>query len=546
MFIRFAALGAALAAVLVLGIARPMAHDGHDHGPLTPVVTSVAPRMEANSGAFELVAIQRGETLEIWLDRQDTNQPVVDATIEVETPKGPVKAVATPNGGYQLAAPWAFAPGSYDLAFTIQQGKTIDILAGTLAVPQAVATGAGTPSPMSSANLLLVLLLGLGLGGSVTLAVIGVPHLRRPALTFAVVLAAAFGVAQLVARENPDKPSAAEAFNTRPDRSQILGDGSVFLPKSTQRILELRTLVAREDQHKKRIELPGRVIADPNASGLVQASTAGRLSPPPGGFPRLGARVQAGDILAFVTSPYMAIDQSTMRQQAGDLDQQIAIIERRVARNETLAKTGSVAQATLDESRLELKGLTARRSSLDKVKREPEALRAPVDGIIASANAVAGQVADPNTSVFQIVDPSKLFVEALAFENPPAGLAASGRTVDGRALSLDYVGAGFADRNQAVPVDFAIRDSAGLRLGQFVSVLAETPDVTTGLAVPRGSVVRRSNGESIVFEHVNAERFEARAVRVQPLDAERVLILGLPMAGPRVVSQAAELLNQVR
>lgn len=249
--------------------------------------------------------------------------------------------------------------------------------------------------------------------------------------------------------------------------------------------------------HSKQIELPGRIIPDPNGSGLVQASATGRLSPPPGGFPRLGARVKAGDILAYVTTPFLAIDQSTMRQQQGELDQQISIVERRLARSETLAKTGVVSQVNLEETRLELQGLRERRASLDKVKREPEPLRAPVDGIIASAHAVAGQIADPTEIVFQIVDPNRLWVEALAFETPHAGALASARTSDGRSLSLSFAGAGFADRSQAVPVNFVIEGATdGLHLGQFLTVYAETNESAAGLAAPRASVVPRSNGEN--------------------------------------------------
>ena len=64
--------------------------------------------------------------------------------------------------------------------------------------------------------------------------------------------------------------------------------------------------------------------------------------------------------------------------------------------------------------------------------------------------------------------------------------------------------------------------------------------------MPRTSVLRSANGQTIVFEHTAAERFEPRIVRVEPLDAERVLVLDGLAAGKRVVVQGAELLNQIR
>ncbi len=50
-----------------------------------------------------------------------------------------------------------------------------------------------------------------------------------------------------------------------------------------------------------------------------------------------------------------------------------------------------------------------------------EALVAPVSGVIASAHVVAGQVVDAREVLFEIVDPARLRIEALAFD---AGIAA--------------------------------------------------------------------------------------------------------------------------
>jgi len=257
--------------------------------------------------------------------------------------------------------------------------------------------------------------------------------------------------------------------------------------------------------------------------------------------------VKAGDVLALVTPPFQAIDVSDMRQKGGELDQQINIVERRIARYESLAKTGAVPKVTLDEAILELKGLRERRAFLDKTRGEPERLIAPVSGIIASANAVSGQIAETNAIVFHIVDPSRLWVEALTFSLLPDAQPATARTGEGRKLTLSFQGAGLTDRSQAIPVHFAVEgETKGLRVGQLVTVQAPTGEESQGIAVPRTSVLRAANGQTILFEHIAAERFEPRIVRVEPLDAERVLVLDGLAAGKRVVVQGAELLNQIR
>ncbi len=83
-------------------------------------------------------------------------------------------------------------------------------------------------------------------------------------------------------------------------------------------------------------------------------------------------------------------------------------------------------------------------------------------------------------------------------------------------------------------------------MGQLMTVLAETEESRTGIALPRTSVVRAGNGQMIVYEHANAERFVPREVRVEPLDGDRVLVISGLEPSKRIVTQGVELLNQIR
>ncbi len=122
-----------------------LAHEGHDHGAAQPPVSkTIAPRGEALSDAFELVAIPRDGTLTLFLDRFRTNEPVPGATIEVETPDGPRVATATTDGGYALPAPWLSKPGRHDLVATVTAGDAVDVLTVAVTVPDPkVARGRG-------------------------------------------------------------------------------------------------------------------------------------------------------------------------------------------------------------------------------------------------------------------------------------------------------------------------------------------------------------------------------------------------------------------
>ncbi|KMO17354.1 efflux RND transporter periplasmic adaptor subunit [Methylobacterium indicum] len=549
------------------------AHEGHDHGaPQAPVSKTIAPRGEASSAAFELVAIPRGDAIVLYLDRFATGEPITDAALEVETPSGPAPATPEADGRYRLPAPWLAArdPGQdhLDLVVTVTAGADVDVLSLAVALAPARESAAAAPTHAEHASEGWMQGLkerltekfaardpGAGLfaagGFALGLAAMALMRAGRRAPVLAVLVLAATLVlgATAFAHEGHDHPETRAAFVPPPtDLAQRLADGAVFVPKPTQRLLSLRTQVAAEGAFRRTVSLPGRIIPDPNASGVVQSSVGGRLAPPPSGtFPRLGTKVRAGEALALVTPPVQRVDLSDMRQRQGELDQQIAIVQRRVDRYLKLSPSGAVSQVQLDEAQDELKGLKDRRTALDRIRQEPEVLTAPVGGVIAEAAAVAGQMAAPGQMVFQIVNPERLWVEALSFDALTPAADATARMADGRTLPLAYQGAGLADRNQAIPVQFAIQGgSEGLRVGQFVTVLAATDAEQHGLALPRASVVRNANGQDVVYAHTAAERYEARPVRVAPLDGSRVLVEAGVTPGTRVVVQGAELLDQVR
>ena len=561
MFTQFCTFACTMIVVLATGFAAP-AHEGEDHGSVSDrvAITGAAPRAEATSDNFELVATAKNGTLTVYIDRLLTNEPVTSAGLAIETPAGSVAASLGKDGTYLVPAPWSVREGKYDLIFTFTEKDKTDILLATLEVSAAKTLEGGPPSSISSGSSSWVRHLlseststaMVGMLAGIAIGAIAMGFIeRRRALHTAVpfLLLPLVFAATVMAHEGEDhnSPAVNVAYPTERDAAQRMADGSLFVPKSTQRILAIRTTVVAAAVYRRAIELPGRIIPDPNASGLVQASAGGRLSPPQGGFPKLGTRVNKGDILAYVMAPLQSIDRSDMRQRQGELDQQISIVERRIARFETLVDKGAVTQVQLDEARLELQGLKDRRAALDRARGEPEALIAPVSGVVADVNAVAGQMAQPSIILFQIIEPTRLWVEALSFDALSNAHRATAKLGSGKTIPITYEGAGLAARNQAIPVHFKLEDDTpGMRIGQFVTVFAATDEENEGIAVSRASVVRTQNGQDFVFEHTSAEHFVPRAVRVESLDGDRVLLVTGVTSGVRVVTQGAELLEQIR
>jgi multidrug efflux pump subunit AcrA (membrane-fusion protein) len=68
--------------------------------------------------------------------------------------------------------------------------------------------------------------------------------------------------------------------------------------------------------------------------------------------------------------------------------------------------------------------------------------------------------------------------------------------------------------------------------------------------LPASALTRNTANQVVVWVKTAPERFEARAIRSEPLDGVRVLVPGGPgsalKAGDRVVVQGASLLAQIR
>jgi cobalt-zinc-cadmium efflux system membrane fusion protein len=538
-----------------------LAHEGHEHGAPPPAaVTTSNPRVAAQSEAYGLVGILRGERLALYLDRFATNEPVTDAKIMVTIGGGQdVDAEKAGDGTYTVTSSKFAAEGPLELIFAVSAPSGDDLLIGTLQLPSKTSAGASAPTRASPAPVpqkILVLRVGeiaiarpyvvagvaLALGFLLGLAV---RSGRKLVPAIALLVSTAYALSHL----GHDHGTEAKAALPAADTPRRLPDGTVFVPKPSQRLLAVRTVLSRPEQAQKAINLIGRVMADPNRSGLVQSITGGRIIAPEQGLPRLGQTVRKGDVLAFVEQAVPQADRTTISEKAGEIEQQIAVAETKAKRIRQLADRGIAPAGQIIDAETELEGLRRRREIVRQTRVEPEVLRAPIDGVIAAARVVAGQVVQAQDMLFQIVDPKGLWVEALVYgEADPARLTGgSAIAADGTPLTLKFQGFSKALQQQATIVQFAVENPpANLAVGQPVTVIAQNGAAMTGIIMPRDAVVRSGNGEQIVWRHTDPERFEARPVRTEPFDAARVMIQAGIGEGERVATRGAELINQIR
>jgi RND family efflux transporter MFP subunit len=552
-----APLGVALA--LLLLAPTLLAHDGHDHSeaPQTKGPSVASPRVTAVSERYQLVGIVEGEVLVIYLDRAGDNSPVTAATLEVSLDGEPHKAeLQEKSATYEVTAPLLRKSGQHEVLVTIAEGEAHDLLVGTLTIPAASAETAivrpvlrATPAEMLAAlaegrktvTFAGIVLLAAAAGG----ALLGRRKLLIvPAAILGLILASAIAWAHDGHDHGPDLSAAAgNAPSRRPD-------GTLFVPKPTQRLLEIRTRIVTVEKRARTVRFHGRIVANPNRSGVVQSTLTGRYEPPEGGVPPLGTRVKAGDLLGRVSPSFASIDSSDMMQTLGTIDQEIALARRKLARQEQLLASNAVAKAAVEDTRIQIEGLEKRRKELLAARVRPEDLRAPVDGVIALARAMAGQVVGPADQLFQIIDPRSLMVEALVFDQvDPDAVHEASATVAGHgtAIKLKFLGRSRALQQQYSLLQFEIIESkAHLNAGTPVTVVATAGDAVTGILLPRSALAQAPSGQTVVFSHKEPEVFVPRPVRVEPFDDNTVLVVAGIAAGERIVVQNAPLLNQVR
>ncbi len=524
---------------------------GGDHGAEAPTASAVtSPRISSHSDLFELVGVVENSEMKIYLDRYASNEPVTDAKIEVEAGAAKGAAIPQADGSYSFKHEVLGQPGTLAMSFVVAAGKDTDLLAGDLVIadPHAEDDHAGANRPW--------LRWAAYAGAALLLVATAIAALRRRrGKTIASIFIAAgallLGVtATFDAQAGPGHDHGGEAAPAASGNApKRLPDGGVFLPKASQRQLGVRTVSVLEASLPTTVELTGRVVLDSNAGGKVQPTQAGRIEAGPRGLPQLGQAVRKGEVLAVVRASSSAIDRANQQAQSAELNASLNLARRRVERLQQLE--GTVPKKDIEAAQSDVISLQQRAAAVAGSVSAIEALVAPVSGVIAAASVVAGQVVEGREVLFEIVDPSRMSVEASAFDAAlSANIAsASASAAPGTSVPLQFVGAGSSLREGAIPLVFRTvpgKNAPPLSINQPVKVTVQTKSQVKGFAVPIGAVVKNTSNQDMVWLHTGAEVFQPRTVRQVPLDGSTAAIVDGLKTGDRVVTQGAPLVNQVR
>lgn len=541
--------------------APALAHEGHDHEEAAPTVEISTPSSgrstELSSELYEALILNHGDHVDIYLDRYDTNEPVPGAKLTVEVGDAAAMLAEEEAPAMYTVSITPLEPGAaVPITLTISAAPGEDLLGGTLENPVEAEMSLGTRLgawwsagwPWALGLILLAIAVVVGRHQLVQ---------RRSSVAVLFLSLAALGVPgeQALAHEGHDHeeeamPAATSAAPpTSGDRPMRLPDGSVFVPKATQRIIAIRTQIATEGPSPVSVRLAGEIVGDPRASAQLQTLQGGRIVSSAAQWPTLGARVRRGQVLLRLTPSGSGGERAATAVDGARVESELAQARADLARLEALP--GVVSRAEVEQARSRVQSLTAQRAALSAPLGGGEALVSPIDGVIASIDARPGAVVAPGETLLTVIDPARMSVEALAFDAIPGGAASITRASvalrDGTRLEARLEGIGSQLKGGAIPVRLNLTSvSAGLAVGQPVVVYLERSVSTPGLPLPSDALVRTPNGDRVVFEKISAERYMPRTVRVRQVAADRIAVLDGVEAGGRIVVSGAALLAQIR
>lgn len=312
-------------------------------------------------------------------------------------------------------------------------------------------------------------------------------------------------------------------------------------------------------------DVPGRIEANEQLVTRIGASVTGRVTEV---VVEVGARVQAGQVLAQVTSPELTNAQLAYLRANSASTQ----AERAVERAQMLIKADVIGTAELQRreaelsiARAELRAAADQLALLGVSGSYVERLRttgqlnsyagimATRSGVVIERKVSQGQVAQPGDPLFTVADLSKVWVVG-ALPEQDAAAVQMGQEVQIRVPALGerrfsgrvvYVSDTISPETRTLMVRTEVDNADRALKPQMLATLRIIGQPREMLAVPEGAVVR-DNDRDHLFTQVAAGQFRLTPVELGPAtDGVRPVLKG-PAAGTPVVVDGAFHLNNER
>lgn len=321
--------------------------------------------------------------------------------------------------------------------------------------------------------------------------------------------------------------------------------------------LRIETTTVRQGSVPRTRLVGGEVVVPPGRTVTITAPVAGEVHFVAAEPPMPGATVQRGASLLRLTAIAPA-DRDTRARVAREVsaaEANLAALELRVTRNQTLVDQGAGSTRVLEEATaardVAQADLAAARARAATLSRDPllsdvaMLVRAPASGVIRLLSVAEGQTVAAGAPLFEIVGVEALQVRVPVYSGDigridARALARVRRNGETRVVEAHFVPGpptaepdrGTVDRYVGLAAD------AGFVPGERVLVELPFQDTTTALVLPASAVVLDAWGGAWVYR-CEGERFtRARVDPARRAGDDMVLAHGPPV-GSCVVSVGA-------
>ncbi len=346
--------------------------------------------------------------------------------------------------------------------------------------------------------------------------------------------------------------------------------------KSAADVPDVNTVVARQMEIEKRIELSGVLV--PSQTVEIASKTSGQIIFL--GF-KVGDRVKKDAVLIQLDTEALngqklaaEANLQSARAAAESAANQSAIskinldaAQLNYERTQQLFASGAVSQSAMDEARDKLdiasqqfatasgparaQATAAVNSAFANLKNIEVQLgnttiKSPIEGVITTQSINPGQVVTANSTLLTLIDTSSLKFKTTISQDSVIQLTPGqqlsiyvdsypGRTFAGTVSSIGPIA---VSTGEVFPVEITVRNEGGLMAG--MSARSTLIIKAQGIAVPLGAV-QQENGQNIVFVADDAQ-VNRRLIRTGFGNDTEVLVLEGLSEGEQVVTTSLNIL----
>ena len=338
----------------------------------------------------------------------------------------------------------------------------------------------------------------------------------------------------------------------------------VRLSRETANSIKLEIIEVKEGELSGEITAPARILPNQDLEAVVGTLVQGRVSKV---FVSLGDYVKKGQTLMFIEGLQIGEIKAQFLKAKANLSYAGAnynrlktLIEQNVGSQKSFLEAKAeydkaVAEFNAEDKKIHSVGLTDNdaegSSGNDEHSADSLAVKSPIEGTITERNVIIGQLVEPNTNCFKIINTTSLLADGQIYESDLS-------RIDGKPeitiSSSIYPGAGFKGKiiyiSDILDKDtrtFKIRASVlnrdkKLKPEMFAEMKIPTARTAKTLIVPSEAVVREGK-TSFIFVAINDTTFEKRDVVKGSSQGEFIEIKQGVNKGDKIVGKGSFMLK---